>query len=110
MFVVNLSLLLSLVFNLFFAGHAALHELQTVKWIMWTRARSNVIDIEVSRHHTSSVSNFQSIKLSTDDWIVIFYRYSWIPLIDVLNLFDYSHFNNFFQNIIISSFSLYIYN
>ena len=35
-----------------------------------TRAASNGIDIEVSRHHTVSVSNFQSIRVSTDDWMV----------------------------------------
>ena len=31
------------------------------------RAGSNGIDIEVSRHHTVSVSNFKSIEVSTDD-------------------------------------------
>ena len=36
------------------------------------RAGLNGIDIEVSRHHTVSVSNFQSIKLSIDDWMVYF--------------------------------------
>ena len=34
------------------------------------RAGQNGIDIEVSRHHTVSVSNFQSIKVSTDNWMV----------------------------------------
>ena len=37
-----------------------------------TRARSNGIDIEVSRHHMVSVSNFKSIEASTDDWLVHF--------------------------------------
>ena len=31
------------------------------------RAGQNGIDIEVARHHTVSVSNFQSIEVSTDD-------------------------------------------
>ena len=37
---------------------------------MYARAGSNGIDIEVSRHRTISVSNFQSIKVSTDDGMV----------------------------------------
>ena len=40
---------------------------------------SNGIDIELSRHHTVSVSNFQSIEVLTDDWMINFKRYSWIP-------------------------------
>ena len=36
------------------------------------RDGSNGVDIEVSRHHTVSVSNFQSIEVSTDDWMVHF--------------------------------------
>ena len=32
-----------------------------------TGARPNGIDLKVSRHHTASVSNFKSIKLSTDN-------------------------------------------
>ena len=39
-------------------------------------ARSNGIDIKVLRHHTVSVSNF---KVSTDDSMVNFQQYSWIP-------------------------------
>ena len=35
------------------------------------RVESNGIDIEVSGHHTVSVSNFQSIELSSVDWIVL---------------------------------------
>ena len=64
----------------------------------------NGIDIEVSRHHHMvSVSNFQRIKVSTDDWIV---HFSIIPgLTHALN-FLYSWFNYFFLNII-SSLSLY---
>ena len=31
---------------------------------------SNGIDIKILRHHTVSVSNFQSIKVSTDDEVV----------------------------------------
>ena len=34
-----------------------------------TRAKSNGIAIEVSRHHTVSVSHFRSIKVSNDDCI-----------------------------------------
>ena len=33
----------------------------------YSRTGSNGIDIEVSRHHAVSVSNFKSIKVSTDD-------------------------------------------
>ena len=36
------------------------------------RAGSNGIDIEVSRHHTVSVSNFQNIEASTDNRMVHF--------------------------------------
>ena len=35
-------------------------------------AGPNGIDIEVLRHHTVSISNFQCIKVSTDDWMVHF--------------------------------------
>ena len=57
-----------------------------------SRTGSNGIDIEVSKHHTVSVWNFQSIEVSTD-------------AIYPLN-FPYSDFNNLFLNII-CSFSLY---
>ena len=36
------------------------------------RARPNGIDIEVSRHRTVTISNFQCIEVSTDDWMVRF--------------------------------------
>ena len=44
-----------------------------------------------------SVSNFQVIKVSTDDWMVHLYRYSWIPgLVHPLD-FSYSYTaTNFF--------------
>ena len=42
------------------------------KKIPTSRAGSNGIKIEVSRHHTVSVSNCQSIEVSTDDWTVNF--------------------------------------
>ena len=41
-----------------------------------SRAGSNGIDIEVSRHHLVSASSFQGIEVSTDDRMVC---YSWIP-------------------------------
>ena len=37
-----------------------------------TTVGPNGIDFEVSTHRTVSVSNFQSIKISTDDWMVNF--------------------------------------
>ena len=71
-----------------------------------TRAGSDDIDIKVSRHRTVSVSNAQSIKVSTDGRMVHFQCYSWIPgLIHPLN-FLRSNFNCYFPTII-SSFSLY---
>ena len=48
--------------------HVTRHASQLVS----SRAGSNGIDIEVSRHHAVSVSNFQSIKVSTDDCMVPF--------------------------------------
>ena len=36
------------------------------------RAGPNGIDIEVSRHHTVLISNFQGIEVSTDDGMVHF--------------------------------------
>ena len=74
--------------------------------VTMTTIGSNGIDIKVSRHHTVSVSNFQSIEVSTDDWMVPFLRYSWIPwIIHPLNFLQ-SNVNYYFLNII-SSFSLY---
>ena len=40
--------------------------------VVQRRAGSNGIDIKVSRRHTVSVSNFQSIEVATGDWMVNF--------------------------------------
>ena len=70
------------------------------------RYRSNGIDIEVLRRHTVSVSNFQSIKVSTDDGMVRFQRYLRIPA--WINPFNFLHGNceYYFPNVI-GSFSVY---
>ena len=60
-----------------------LHHLQsdTAAWHLG-RAGLNGSDIEVLRQLTISVSNFQSIKVSTDDRIVHLELYSWIAGLD----------------------------
>ena len=58
----------------------------------------------VSRHHTISVSNFQSIKVSADDWMVNLLRYLWIA--GLINPLNTATNYIFLKTVFISSFSL----
>ena len=76
-----------------------------------SRAGSNDIDIKVSRHHAVSVSNFQSIGVSTDNGAVLFNGPVCLTLFPDTGANSSIAFsittNYFFLSIIIGSFSLY---